>query len=268
MRLLLIFVILLSTLALSPARSTEAVTRCFSEVSDCIDGPIASFWQAQGGLPVFGYPIGPATVVTGPNGPITVQRFERTQIEYHANQAPPYDIQLGRLGADLLSERGLIASAENPQPGCRFFDETGLNLCEPFLSAYGQYGLELGDPGISPRESLALFGLPLSAPRREQPSDGQTYTVQWFERARFEDHGPNGVQFGLLGREIDQPLLQPEGLTPGGFILAEGSQLTRLGQPVIIKGVNYYPQGRPWREMWQRWDAHQIEQFRRAYRGL
>lgn len=47
-------------------------------------------------------------------------------------------------------------------------------------------------------------------------------------------------------------------LEPGGFIQANGSQLTRLGQPVQLKGVNYYPQGRPWAEMWKAWDGPQI----------
>jgi hypothetical protein len=51
----------------------------------------------------------------------------------------------------------------------------------------------------------------------------------------------------------------PPPLPPGGFIVAEGSQLTRLGQPVTIKGVNYYPQGRPWAEMWSTWDALQTQ---------
>jgi hypothetical protein len=36
-------------------------------------------------------------------------------------------------------------------------------------------------------ESLALFGLPLSDPMQETLGDGKTYTVQYFERARFEN---------------------------------------------------------------------------------
>ncbi len=56
------------------------------------------------------------------------------------------------------------------------------------------------------------------------------------------------------------PVAEPDPpLEPGGFIAVEGNQLTRLGQPVQIKGVNYYPQWRPWAEMWHAWDAHQIE---------
>jgi hypothetical protein len=51
---------------------------------------------------------------------------------------------------------------------------------------------------------------------------------------------------------------QPPPLQPGGFITVEGGQFTRLGQPVTIKGVNYYPRGRPWAEMWFTWDGQQV----------
>lgn len=52
---------------------------------------------------------------------------------------------------------------------------------------------------------MSGFGLPLSDTRAEVIG-GKEYTVQWFERARFELHSesapPQRVQFGLLGREI------------------------------------------------------------------
>jgi hypothetical protein len=72
------------------------------------------------------------------------------------------------------------------------------------------------------------------------------------------------VLFGLLGVESDGqgPAAggppPSETLAPGGFIQAQGDQLTRLGLPTQIKGVNYYPTGRPWEEMWRSWDAQQM----------
>jgi hypothetical protein len=110
-------------------------------------------------------------------------------------------------------------------------------------------------------------------------SDGQTYMVQWFERARFEDHGPQGIMLGLLGHEVAggassapappsiPPWQNPYGpQEPGGFIEVSGSQLTRLGQPVRMKGVNYYPQWHPWDEMWTQWDGPQMERELRLAR--
>lgn len=45
----------------------------------------------------------------------------------------------------------------------------------------------------------------------------------------------------------------------GGFVAVQGDQLVLNGETVTLKGVNYYPQGRPWAEMWQAWDAPGIE---------
>src|SRR5215210_6414824 len=61
-RIAAIPLICLFALALLPAPAAHAAPRCFPEaapaISACIDGPIADFWARNGGLPVFGYPIG------------------------------------------------------------------------------------------------------------------------------------------------------------------------------------------------------------------
>ncbi|CAA9275251.1 MAG: hypothetical protein AVDCRST_MAG26-3030 [uncultured Chloroflexia bacterium] len=43
--------------------------------------------------------------------------------------------------------------------------------------------------------------MPLTYPQTETNPNGDTVRTQWFERARFEDHGSRGVLLGLLGRE-------------------------------------------------------------------
>ena len=64
----------------------------------------------------------------------------------------------------------------------------------------------MGDPGISERESLALWGLPLTEPAMETNQAGDTVLTQWFERARFEYHPDRPPEYrvllGLLGREF------------------------------------------------------------------
>jgi hypothetical protein len=250
-----------------PAPLVSAAPRCFPEagpaIPSCIDGRIRTFWEQQGGLPVFGYPLGAAFTQQTERGPITVQVFERARLEHHPSNPPPYDVQLGRLGADALSSRGQgIASPASQQPGCQFFPETGQNICPPFLATYRRFGLELGQAGVSAAESLALFGMPLTPAQPMMLPDGRTFTVQWFERARMEDHGPQGVLLGLLGRELLASGSIAASAAPptdrGGFIRAENGQLTRNGRPVALKGVNYYPQGRPWGAMWGNWDGQLV----------
>jgi N-acetyl-anhydromuramyl-L-alanine amidase AmpD len=50
-------------------------------------------------------------------------------------------------------------------------------------------------------EALSYWGLPLEPSKQEVLSDGKLYTVQYFERARFELHG-NQVMLGLVGAEL------------------------------------------------------------------
>ncbi len=99
------------------------------------------------------------------------------------------------------------AAAQNP--ACQYFPETRHAICGDMLATWRSGGLELdGTPGSSDAESLARFGMPLSEPQVERLPDGGEYTVQWFERARFEIHSqpgqPETVLIGLLGTEIQR----------------------------------------------------------------
>jgi len=191
---------------------TQARTgeRCFAETGFCISGRIREFWEQNGGLPVFGFPITPVTLNFVDGREITVQWFERNRLELHPENLPPYDVLLGRLGEDRLRQQGRdwrLFPQTGPQPGCRFFAETGQSVCGDILKAWRATGLEFDrKPGTSEAESLALFGLPLSGLVTETGADGRQYQVQWFERARFELHPENTppyhVLLGLLGNEL------------------------------------------------------------------
>lgn len=194
-----------------PTAAPSGSCQTFPETGYQVCGRILEYWRQNGGLPVFGYPIGPQQAVTIEGKPFQAQEFERNRLELHPENARPYDVLLGRLGADVLARQGRDWQ-QFPKLGaapasCRYFPETGHALCEPFLSYWQSHGLEFdGRPGYSAGESLALFGLPLSDPQPEVLSDGNTYTVQWFERARFEAHPENAppynVLLGLLGVEM------------------------------------------------------------------
>ncbi|HET9221264.1 MAG TPA: cellulase family glycosylhydrolase, partial [Roseiflexaceae bacterium] len=270
---------LLLLLALLPIAPASAAPRCFPEaaptIGDCVDGRIGGFWAEHGGLPVFGYPISGQFSQQVEGRAVEIQLFERNRLELHPANAPPYDVLLGRLGAEMLERQGrdwrTFAKADPSAP--HYFSATGHAIAPQFWPFWSRHGLELdGRPGITEAESLALFGLPLSKAAPEiSATDRQSYLTQWFERARFEYHPENAppyhVLLGLLSRELAAsgqaaPVLLP----PGGFIKAAGARLTRLGQEVRIKGVNYYPQWRPWNPMWRDWDAIQTERELRLAR--
>lgn len=191
--------------------------RLFPETGWRVAGRLLAFWESGGGLQVFGLPLGPARADA--NGG-QVQLFERARLELHSQNAPPYDLQLGRLGADLLARRARDWHAEPDSsvlPGtCSDFAATGRSVCGPFLDYWRAHGRDLGDAGVSWRESLALFGLPLTAAQIETSPTGKRLIMQWFERARFEYHpanpAPYQVLLGRLGAELSgepPPLPRP-----------------------------------------------------------
>lgn len=71
--------------------------------------------------------------------------------------------------------------------GCQTFKETGKTVCGRFLEYWQKSG------------GLAQQGLPLSNEFTEKSDlNGQTYTVQYFERAVFEKHPENTAPYDVL----------------------------------------------------------------------
>ena len=234
--LLLSLLVLASLLSSAPAAAADE--RCFTETGFCISGRFRAFWEQQGGLAVFGFPVtAPRTEVNRESGqPYLTQWFERVRFELHPEQAQPYDVLLGRIGDDRLQGTGVswqnLPKASGPQAGCLWFAETGHNVCDQgpdlgFKHYWQTHGLL--DPLLDDRgRSLALFGLPLSEATTEiNPTDGQPYLAQWFERGRFEWHPEQAdpqyrVLLGLLGKEV---LLAPQkiGDHAAGLLVASGT---------------------------------------------
>lgn len=100
----------------------------------------------------------------------------------------PYTLALV-LFALLLAEvfRPLIASPSYAQGDCRTFSETGKRVCGRFLEYWTGAG------------GLAQQGLPISNEFVEiSELNGQSYTVQYFERAVFEKHPENRAPYDVL----------------------------------------------------------------------
>ncbi len=77
----------------------------FPETGHSLSFAFLSYWREHGGLDAFGYPI--SEELYGENGwPYAVQYFQRARFEYHPEHAgTPYEVQLGLLGDQLLSQR-------------------------------------------------------------------------------------------------------------------------------------------------------------------
>jgi hypothetical protein len=200
-RFLLFGLILFGLLSATGAQA-QTRSRFFPETGRTVGGRFLQYWEQNGGLPVFGFPL---TEQVQENG-MAVQYFERQRFELHPENARPYDVLLGRLGAEQMGPAHPPA-ASSTAPGCTYFRETQHNLCDQqngprFLSYWRTHGLEFdGRSGKTYAESLALFGFPLTEVFDYTNSSGQTIRAQWFERARFEWHPNNPEPYKvLLGR--------------------------------------------------------------------
>lgn len=189
---LLILLALMTGATLPVAANTKAGTPVwFKETRHTLAYNFRLFWDQNGGLPVFGYPISEVFLEDGR----PVQYFERARLEWHANVGLVLAGQLGRWAGERAPDRAAFAPRDRAAyPNQRYFAESRHTLGGLFRSFWEANG------------GLPTFGYPLSEEFLElNPQDGKTYTVQYFERARFEYHpelpARYQVSLGHLGRQ-------------------------------------------------------------------
>jgi hypothetical protein len=132
-----------------------------------VQGEFLKFYRsASDPLLVFGYPITDEFV--DPDTGLMTQYFQRARFELASTTAGPI-IQLAALGQILHTGVAPTASIPTNGSACRFFQQTGKNVCFAFLQFY--------DGNNGP----IFFGNPISD---IEIRDGRY--VQYFERARLE----------------------------------------------------------------------------------
>ena len=166
---------------------------CFDETGFCAENAFLDFWRSHGSTEILGLPVTQPFV---DDRGLIVQYYERAIMEFHPENGAEYQVLLTLLGDARLGdrpERG--APAAECASSCTLFADTGHTLRGTFLNYWTTNG------------GLPVFGFPLTEEFQEvNPSNGEVYTVQYFERNRFEYHPENaGTRFevllGLLGAE-------------------------------------------------------------------
>ena len=181
--------------ALAPNGSSSC--RYFAETHQSLCDGFLDFWEQYGGLMAFGYPI---------SGELQERRSNRAVPGAHEVRVSPGS---GRhcLGGDgridgtchyrrTRTRPAFQRVADPHDAGCNYYAETGQTLCRGFKAYWEQHG------------GLWMFGYPISQELQERnPDTGEIYTVQYFERARFEWHPENAgtpyeVLLGRLGAQL------------------------------------------------------------------
>jgi hypothetical protein len=175
---------------------SEDGNRYFAETSHNLRGAFRAYWESHGGVKLLGLPITEEFTAPSSDGkPYKQQYFERARMEYHPENQPPNDVQLGLLGVWTAGGRSFPPGTKPKDGGpALFFAETNHNM-NLFKDWWSQQG------------GVPVFGFPLSEEIQEKnAADGKTYTVQYLERNRLEHHPEykgteNEVLLGLLGVE-------------------------------------------------------------------
>ncbi len=226
---LLVLVLLLG--ATPPtAGQAQAAKSYFPQTGHYLGGSFRTLWESRGGLAIFGFPVSEEFVQKS-DGRV-VQYFERARFELIGNGNTAF-AGLGLIGTDYLRARGLgfprVAPVANTATQ-RYFPETGHTL----IGAFKRYWEGKG--------GLAIYGFPLSEEITEQLDDGRNYTVQYFERARFELVGSQ-VRQGLLGSALvpcqRRPGLPPN--SPPNGPLPEGNTSECNALPNVVANGRVYP---------------------------
>ena len=167
-------------------------TRTFPETGETVSGRFLAYWREHGGVAQQGLPIShEMQEISDIDGKTyTVQYFERAVFELHPENQPPDDVLLSLLGVFALREKypqGAPLQTPQVRGGSRDFAETGKRVGGLFLEYWEKNG------------GLAQQGYPISEEFPEKSDlDGNTYTVQYFERAVFELHPENQPPYNVL----------------------------------------------------------------------
>jgi peptide/nickel transport system substrate-binding protein len=207
--------------AAAPAQ--QGKTRHFDQTNQDVSGRFLEVWESVGdfntSVYINGYPITDKHPEIGFDDGKTYQTqwFERARFEEHPENKAPYDVLLGRLGAFAAEGRKDAPFQKIAKPASgTWFQETGHTIKGDIETFFNKYG------------GIKQFGFPLSEPFTEQSKQdpSKSYTVQYFERQRFELHPENQAPFnvllGLLGSEQVGQAAKP------------GTPVTRGNNPVDV----------------------------------
>ncbi len=199
---------------IAPALPVSAAQDYYQETGHYLYGQFRDYWNNNGGLSQYGYPVTKVFNAKSENGQTyPTQYLQRAVIEYHPeNKGTLFEVLGRRLAALQTADRAKtdkdFLKIADPKDSRLYFPDTGHAIGgDASSNALRTYWEKAGNGNV--QKSVLIFGYPISEPFDEMnpappAGDGQMHRVQYFERYRLEYHPENkGTQYevliGLLG---------------------------------------------------------------------
>jgi hypothetical protein len=163
---LLVGALLLAVAPLGLLAQSQA-EQYFPDTGHTLRGEFFDYFNAHGGLRVFGFPITEEFTLNGR----TVQYFQRVRMELWPDKPAGQRVQLGALGEELGKSTPAQASPGGDTFFRRYYAATGHSIIWAFLSFFDKYG------------GAEVFGYPIS---EYGPENGKGRIGQYFQRAKLE----------------------------------------------------------------------------------
>ncbi len=183
----------------------------FTETGHTVAYTFRLFWEQNGGPEIFGNPRSNVFMEQGR----PVQYLERARLTWHGAFGVVLAGHLGRLLAEVAAGHPAFASVGRVEgEDGEYFVESGHRLRGAFQQFWHANG------------GLAAFGFPLSEEFRQlNREDGREYTVQYFERARFEWYPGLPPAHQVPQAHLGRQYLQLEHPAPASaLVLASGPE--------------------------------------------
>lgn len=159
----------------------------YPETGHSVRAPFLDFFEEQGGVAFFGYPL---TEAYADADGVTVQVFQRAQL-----QLTPRGIELGPIGESLWLTEPSIARSDAPV-GSRYVVSAGHAIATEMIPFYDEHG------------GQHFFGAPISEARTENGA-----LIQDFECVRLIRNALGGYELGMLGSAYVDVHPPPSGAT-------------------------------------------------------
>jgi hypothetical protein len=245
-----------------PPVAAQPGQRFFMETGHNVPADFAAYWDANGGLAQFGYPLSEIIKETLEDGKTyDVQYFERARFERHPENQPPYNVLLGQFGRKILDQKTApppppvskvifqddFSNPSSGWPDKKYPDgssigyvngiyrvlptgpDTWIMASHPKLTDLGDVRVEVDATKVAGEDDIHIFGIML----RYQDSDN-------FYALFITTDGPTG--FGFL--KVKGGKAAGSGLTadPGGPVKA-GNATNRIRADAVGKTLTLYVNG-------------------------